>query len=536
MLPLRLSEILSSDGQRLPLWQLETRLRAADPNLNDSLARAAQVGAQQAEAALEEVDPAVLLNHKLLSRAVEGDWGSAIRLAGSNRFNWVLGVAATGHNRSKRPLRDFFQGSAVWFGCTIFASFFHSEESDLPIPIKLAGDFERARRLMSTDIRFTWVSRLLAECVAAEAAEHRDRYQAMAFLTSASIEAYYRFVLSDQPWPTYAAQKPPALESARLLLQQISLPAGHLANRSFPELVLSTHIERYPVVLIGENYAATGTRECTVHLEQAIFEAARRLLPVEKDRSDLYEGAISRMLTRTLPGDFEHLVPPITAPVPSDRDPRETDFACVSPSLALLGEAKAYFITERDDSVINAFGNQVPKAVNQLSTRIEACTSRRSLMTGSGDVSIANTAAVRGVAVPLHSYGSAVWAGEALRAVDALRDNVAVIPLHQLVYVARAMSNAEELRGYLGFRSRLLEQAVQIQDEGDLLRAFLVVPKTLRLQLERMEEWHGAGVMVVHNVSVLDALLTPEPPDADTWRRQFTNIARRDEDLIAHTT
>lgn len=98
------------------------------------------------------------------------------------------------------------------------------------------------------------------------------------------------------------------------------------------------------------------------------------------------------------------------------------------------------------------------------------------------------------------------------------------------------MSNAEELRGYLGFRSRLLEQAVQIQDEGDLLRAFLVVPKTLRLRLERMEELHGAGVMVVHNVRVLDALLTPEPPDVDTWRRQFTNIARRDEDLIAHTT
>lgn len=536
-LPPHLADVLIEFGQRVPITQLREHLSRVEPQLAETLGGWATAGAKQAKEALAEIDPRTVDNQALHSRAIDGPWVGAIRLAGANRFHWMVGVAATGTNASKRPLSRFYEGSAQWFAASFFADIVARDSSELPVSIELAASTERNRRLMPYDIRFLWVSRLIAKSLAAEVAAQPERFEGMSFLTEAAVDGFLQFALSGQTWRSFRAQKHPETDGIGRLLAAISVPAGSLGSRSFESLAQSTDLERYPVAAIDDTYLLCGLRECTIHLEQALFESARRTLPTEKDRSDAYEGTVSRALTRTLPTQFEALSPPITIPIVGQPDPHETDFAMASAKLMLLGEAKAYFITNRDDSVMSAFGTQVAKAVGQLEKRLSALAQRRQVRSGSTEHSVDAAAVVRGIAVPLHAYAGGIWAGEALLAIDALHEDISVIPLHPLLYVARAMSDPEDFDAYLRYRSALIAKGVVIHDEGDILRSFIAVPRSSR---SRLDQHVGArqerGMLVVHQVAAEDALLTREPPDAGTWKQWLRKIARRDEVLIAHTT
>lgn len=149
---------------------------------------------------------------------------------------------------------------------------------------------------------------------------------------------------------------------------------------------------------------------------------------------------------------------PVLIPIPETKNKGETDFIFRSSVHTFIGECKAMAAVQAPRTVIHTFTDQVSKAATQLKLRMDAVRCGGGV-TVDGLTWAAPSGNVYGIAVPLDSYGGAVWNHECLPHGDVDHPDLAVIPFHQLLVFARAMKDADDLGAYIRFRSALFDSS-----------------------------------------------------------------------------
>lgn len=396
-------------------------------------------------------------------------------------------------------------------------------DPELPVTALANESNEDIRRIFATETRFLWISQLIAQEMAEQVHAQRDRYAALPELTISTVNEYFEYH-GRATWTRMLSANGDAPKRALALARALGVRAGGEYGRPFTELMLSTKIERHPFVDFGDVVAPLGGRETTVQTEQALFELARSRCSDGKDRADLYEAAVSRSLAAVGPSDLRELVGPLSIPAPKLANPREVDFAFHAASkLLLIGEAKAYFIAPRSDTVINAMSDQVGKAVSQLGKRLDGLAAGYKLQAKGQSVSPADYADVVGLAVPLHSYAGAIFDWRTLAFAGADRQDVAVIPLHSLILVMSLMSCGPDLARYLKYRANLLAQPIAAQDEADIVLHYLRSKSTLCAP-QGAAQVRQFRMLEPYTVSTVDVLNAPRPGSVARWRREFRRM------------
>jgi hypothetical protein len=238
---------------------------------------------------------------------------------------------------------------------------------------------------------------------------------------------------------------------------------------------------------------------------------------------------IAACLKRVVSPDVDLIDPPLAVQIPDSSNPGEVDFAAALGVKALLvGEAKAYFVARRHGTVINSFHDQVGKAAGQLRLRLDALIGGRPLTSAgqhAGPVGVDRRPL--GIAVPLHSYATAVWNGEALNEAGALHDDISVIPIHQLILVAQCMKDADDWARYLNLRNRAIQRGWQIQDEADMLVAYIGGATELQSSLDSPPELNTAVILQSFYISLMPGLSLAAPSDRMLWRSLFARVCQR---------
>jgi hypothetical protein len=483
------------------------------------------------EDCLQKMNPRVALDPELVNKAAGGPQKLMLAETGLNRFMWVIGTGAKGQDSGLPIIRTFTRAAASWVAARHCLSFVMPRDDTLPMNIASNARLEEMRRHLPAEMRFLWISELILESTAEVIAEDESRFGSLCELTPTAIQGLFELFRSLASNPRVndlvrGMQEAPA--GVQDLARALSAPASSLSGLAAEALVASTEIERFPFVDFVDAVVPLGFREAAFHTEQALFEMVRRRLPNEKARGDLFEAVITRCMRGVAPPPLRPLQPPLAIAQPQANDPGEVDFALYGDQLLLVGEAKAYFVTRTTDSVINAFGDQMGKAVKQLDRRIRAFKAGSPLITGDGPIPTAQVRRIAGIAVPLHSYATAVWNAESLEEVEAKRPDLLIMPLHQLILAMQTMLDTKDLRKYLLLRWHYIRSNYQLMDEADLLRVHIAAPAEYRDWVLSEEPVEGYNrVLQPYGTTVEFALGTKRPTNRSAWRQLlFENSTR----------
>lgn len=499
--------------------------------------------ASSAENLLRTLDPAAAFNQRRIRKALKllGP-RHGLEDTGLNRFAWILGVAGGGTDRSVKTLSEYFQSVTGWHAGRMCSNLLpQPNPREVPLGVLLNQVSEDIRRVAPTTIQFRWVSHAILTAAADEIAADPRKYGPLAYVTRQVIDEAFdyllraalelsvpsRYVWTRRRWSRSSVRVANLSVGCRRLLESLVLAPGSLAGQPFKRLAFDRLIETHPLVAYAEAAVPLGYREALIGLEQAFFEMTRRLLNDEKDRADLFERITSRCLKELGPADLLELKPPVHVRV-SKKDPGEVDFAMRGPRHVILGECKAYLVTSGSDAVINSFPRQMGKAVKQLNDRAAAFAAGSPLTAAGTSVSKASVHAALKLAVPLHPYAGAVWNSDCLAEIpDGTSADIAIIPIHQLVILARALGSTAELSDYFAHRHLLRSRGVQCQDESDYLVGFLNPARThmvraiLRLASQKKVHQYVAPCFVPTDA----AIHLPAPSSSSEWRRQFYDMA-----------
>ncbi|WP_425864764.1 hypothetical protein [Arthrobacter sp. TWP1-1] len=286
-------------------------------------------------------------------------------------------------------------------------------------------------------------------------------------------------------------------------------------------LMTSLDIEAYPFVEIEGLTRPVAFREATYGVELALLNLARRRLADDKDRSDLFEEAVKRSLTKILPHGVELPYASTFIPIAGTENKGETDFIFRDPVAGtFIGECKAMTAVHAPDTVINSFTDQVGKATKQLRLRMNAVKNGGAVIVD-GIPWTAPADDVFGIAVTIHSYGGAVWNHECLPYAEGSHPNIAVMPIHQLLVVVRAMGSASDLAEFIRFRSALLDMNIELQDELDILAAFVFSDAARIRALVDDAPQHGMRVIRAYGVDLNVSLNDTMPTNAEAWQNRL---------------
>jgi hypothetical protein len=404
-----------------------------------------------------------------------------VRLAGLNRFAWVVGVGASGTGRGGAAVAGFLRSAAAYVAANYCISLVDEGVDGVPHNVRSNPHFEQIRRIFSSEIRFAWISHLIIRCALEEAAQSPEDYSSLGWLDPIAADHFFDWIrVAVVEGDSTAGQEAwRALPYSALgLASALSSEAGSRANEAFETLIFSTDMERRPLLMLKAGDPPLVLREGVASLEVAFMELLREELKEEKKRSDLYEAVLLRAAKQVAPPGLIVCDPPMEVATAGSPNRGEVDFAFSAPqNMLLIGEAKALFVVKDAGTVINAFADQVGKAVSQLSLRLQRLADGSALSTASGSIRVDSSTSLHGIAAPLHSYASAVWNRDSLSEVAADRADISVIPAHHLVMLLQTVSDIGDLRQYLQFRASLILANTQIWDEADLLVSYLSTGK-----------------------------------------------------------
>lgn len=530
----RLFELAAEGAQRGVALDDDGRQEMRD--LADELNVSMTAAAGDADRILKSLSPeaAMRLSAQASTHASEAELMILMEHAGLDRFVWTVAAGGGGQENTDALVAEYLHASARWCAYNFIFSTTSAVDDELPMIIGVSADLEMVRRQMSTEVRFAWISRLIAKTIAEIVESDRDRYGGLSqVLTPCAVDELFDY-LCGYPFVTnhytLMAGSVALPDGPRALMREMSIDAGSLSNATFVDLVLGIHGEIAPYVSFDGNPFPVAIRQATLSPEHCLFELVRRSVPEEKDRSDLFEAVVSACLHETLPAVFTELAPPIQASIPNSDDPGEIDFALFSPDGPLIvGEAKAYLVTRRPDSVINSFGNQLNKASDQLRKRIDAIRSGATISASSGAPTSASGMRVIGIGVPMHSYATAIWNRESLQIIGALQKDIAIIPLHQLLLMASLMTDASDWCAYLDARFAMIDAGLQIFDEADLLVGYLGgtfgpvddIPQRFGAKEKEVR------FLPTFSADPQDAILVRPPRSTPLWRVMFWRICEK---------
>ncbi|WP_226761672.1 hypothetical protein [Arthrobacter sp. SO3] len=447
--------------------------------------------------------------------------------AGFNRFHWILAVSARGTDRSQENVQRFAAACGAWLATSRIIWQLVDRDKDLARGVQVNPWQETQRRIWSVDIHFRWVSELFCSSMACEIESNRTKYSNFEFVSQRAITDLFKWVeayvnrMDRQAAGEVVGPVPLPSPFARPLVEVLAVKGDEHRSKSFEELVDTLEIEGHPFVEVGGIIAPVAVREATYGVEFALLNLARSLLSDDKDRSDLFENAVIRALSHVLPSGIELPLAPVFIPIPETKNKGETDFIFRSPVHTFIGECKAMAAVHATGTVIHTFTDQVSKAATQLKLRMDAVRCGGGV-TVDGLTWAAPSSNVYGLAVPLHSYGGAVWNHECLPHGAVDHPDLAVIPFHQLLVVARAMEDADDLGAYIRFRSALFDLKLELRDELDILAAYIFSDAAkIKAMIEGAPE-HGMRVIRAHGVELETAVSDVMPTSAQAWRRRLT--------------
>jgi hypothetical protein len=475
------------------------------------------------------LDPAAALNLTALQLATEKSSAAKYATeAGFNRFQWILAVSGKGTDATLENFQRYAAACGAWLATAHILGVLDERDEEISRGVQINPWQETQRRTWSVDVQFRWVSELFCSSIASEIESDPDKYCGLEFVTHRAVADLFKWVeayvdrMDRQVDGGTIGPVPVPSAFARPLVASLSVRSDEYRAKSFEVLVETLDIEAFPFATIDGHVAPVALREATYAVELALLNLARRVLADEKDRSDLFENAVKRSLGRVLPEGVEVPFAPVFVPIPNSKNKGETDFIVRgSARHTFVGECKAMAAVQTPRTVINSFSNDVSKAVKQLKLRMEAIKAGSDVKVG-GESWEAPDANVYGLAVPLHSYGGAVWNHECLPHGDADNPGLAVIPVHQLLVVARAMEDADDLGAYVRFRNDLFDLKLELRDELDILAAYIFSDASkIRAMIEEAPE-HGLRVIRAYGVELDIIVSDTMPTSARAWRRRLT--------------
>jgi hypothetical protein len=522
--------LLPHTGGAFPAMPDTLARRAERARLYTILQAAIQASSREATSALTDLDPRAARNSDLMAETSQGATGDLLRTLGLNRYTWAIAAAGGDRDASRRTLTRYFGAAGQWVALQQISTMVLDQDPDVASSISANPHYEVIRRISSTEIRFSWISRIILESAADVVAGDPGTYNRLTWLTRQVVSEYFTYVLSavSHAGKRLWAPKTPPSPGLGTLLAGMCLPAGALAGRSFHDLVLDNTIETKPLVQDAGVVFPAAPREATRTVERAFFELVRTVQGNDP-RGDLYEEVLVRALRKVSPTSLHPLGGQLKiGKVQADRnpqDPGQTDYALTSSptsTFTVVGEAKSHFLSANSDTVIRAFSSDMEKAVRQLDLRLRRLAAGGALVHNSVPVHMPTGARLRGIATPLHSYATAVLDRDALATVSGDRHDIAVIPLHQLILVLQTMRDASDLRRYLAVRANAIRMRVIVWDEVDLLVNYIQDWDPLRAEFSFDPSSPRvrpalAGRSVDPYVAVTQA--QPQPHGREAWRR-----------------
>lgn len=489
---------------------------------------------------LDHMSASCALDETLIRKASEGNVRTrSLHSLGSARFIWVIAVRAHGTSRELRLVKRYMEAAAGWIAGNQAYGLFAARDPFLSMGVALNSDFENTRRNFTSAVHFSWIAQYIAETAC--------RVAAVAGFDSRELpdEEVIREILDYVKLLIQPRRYVPAHDLSRLsdqaidFLRRVSLDprSDSLGMADFSTLVTSSRLEQQPCVLIDGNPTVFGVHEFLFGIDQVVLEAARSA--GDKKRADLFEAVARACLGELGPRDLQVVPPPLAIPIPGSENPGEVDVAASTDSLVLLGECKAQLVTPQSSTVINAFTDQVGKAVHQLAVRRDALDAGAPLLASGVPVPLNENPRILAVALTLHSYGGAVWNADSLREISAIERNIAVVPLHQFVIVAHALRNATELDAYFQFRQQILEIGVVILDEIDIMTIFLHPHRDAHVVSMRRQAQTGRVITQPLIVPMGLAMSLPKPPSRAKWNDLLIDLCARhvwnSPDYASHT-
>ncbi|MFP3459783.1 hypothetical protein R5O87_02900 [Arthrobacter globiformis] len=483
---------------------------------------------RRAEWLLRILDRATAVDMKALEHAMANS--PAARYAGRagfNRFHWILAVSGKGTDQNPANVQKFAAACGAWLATSQIISQLVERDEELARGVQVNPSQETQRRIWAVVVHFRWASELFCTSMAVEIQSNPTKYRGLEFVTQRAVTDLFKWVEAyvdriDRQANDQAVGPVPSISSfARPLIEALTVQGDEYRSKPFEGLTETLDIEAYPFVSVGGVIAPVALREATYGLELALLNLARRLLCDEKDRSDLFENAVKRSLSRVLPSGIDLPYAPVSIPIPKTKNKGETDFILRELSAhTFIGECKAMAAVQRSGTVIHSFSDDVGKAAKQLKLRMDA-------VKLGGEVRVdglawaAPTRNVYGIAVPLHAYGGAIWNHECLPHGDIDHPDIAVIPVHQLLVVARAMEDAHDLGAYIRFRSALFGLKLELRDELDILAAYIFSDAMkIKALIEGAPE-HGRRVIRAYGVELETAVSDVMPTSARAWRNRL---------------
>lgn len=480
------------------------------------------------ELLLRVLDSAAALEMKALELAMEQS--NAARYASSagfNRFHWILAVSGKGVDRSPDNIQRYAAACGAWLATSQIIGRLSDVDEDLAHGLRVNPRHESARRTSAFVVYFRWASELFCMSIAAEVESNEGKYRGLNFVTQRAVGDLFKWVEAyvdrlDRIAAGETVGPLPSLSTHALpLVESMTVSGDDYRSKSFESLVATLDIEAYPFVRVGGIIAPVAVREATYGVELAVLNLARRLLVNDKDRSDLFENAVKRSLSKVLPSGIELPHASIFIPIEGTKNKGETDFIFRDPTAnTFIGECKAMAAVQVPGTVLHTFTEQVGKAATQLKLRMDAV-KQGGTVSVEGRTWTAPTTNVYGIAVSLHAYGGAVWNHECLPHGDVNHPDLAVMPVHQLLVAARAMESASDLGDYIRFRSALFDLKIELFDELDILAAYIFSDAAKTKDLIDSAPEHGMRVIraygVEHHVAVSDVM----PTTAQGWRNRL---------------
>lgn len=469
---------------------------------------------------LDKLDPEVVRDSQSVKSAYEAtaEADYVFERAGFNRFQWMIAVAGGGTDHSEEALTGFLEAVAGWIAADVLSLQFAPASPEVGRGVYANPSFEAARRYMPVPVHMRWASELICASLANEVADDEEKYAELTVVTPTAVSEIFAWVNAkgkhrDAEAAGSATTSLPNLShEASTLLDALASPAASRKGCPFDVLMFDLGNEALPFVRFPSGIEPVSAREATYRLEFALFSLARRLLTDDKNRSDLFEGVVTRSLRLSSPNDLELAHGAARCPIPNTKNPGQTDFVIRDSTSTYIGECKSMVAAPRPHSVINNFTDDIGKATDQLDKRMEA-------FAGGVDFLVdeqpwgSPRESIYGLAVPFHDYGGAVWHHDCLPLVNGLRTNLAVIPVHQMVLVMRAMTKGPDLAAYIRFRAAWLERDHEIFDELDILVPFLFPDDTGDIESPKQ-------FGVTHEARLSDSI----PSSAQAWRRRLKTI------------
>lgn len=313
----------------------------------------------------------------------------------------------------------------------------------------------------------------------------------------------------------------------------MAVRAAELSHLRFEDAVTSRRFEMQPWIHYDDGLAPCAVSQVMFSLERSMIAAVDDgLADTRKEKvtkGELFERVAQQCVSQSIGAGRRDIKRAIEIKLhPSEKQPRDVDFAVIESAVEVVGEAKAMEVSDPRDAASRNFQEQIGQVYEQLTKRLSALDNGMVLTDGNKN-QYRGAKNVIGIGATLHPYSSSLGDPRMLSFANEGADTtrIAVADLHSWVLILTALHDVADLRRYLQFRDQLRQIEALSVDESDTALAYINPHRTEELarcrQLYENRDVDRIFTMPVTPCAVitLTALNRKKPKDRGQWRRTF---------------